>query len=392
MFSWLGMALLMFGRMGAEIGVSQNKGRDDMDAASAFARNAWLLSLVLGALYGSALTFFSVPLLSVFNFQEPHVADAAANYLRIVGLGVPAVYMSAAFTGTFNGSGNSRVPFYANAAGMIIKVILTPLMIFTFGLGIRGAAVVTVLAQWIVFGQLLWAVKRHKYRPFEQIKFLSKPDLGKIRRIIRWALPIALESGLFTLLTMAVTRLMAGFGSEPLAVHHVATQIESLSWLVGGGFGSAVTAFMGQNFGAGKWDRIGSGFRISSTVMLTWGCLVTLLLSFGGYALFSLFLPELELRAMGAVYLKILACCQLPMCLEAVGSGLFRGIGSTVPPSAVSIGSNVLRVPLSYGLASTSLGVFGAWWGLTATAVLRGVVIYGWALITLLYKMKTVEI
>jgi Na+-driven multidrug efflux pump len=105
-----------------------------------------------------------------------------------------------------------------------------------------------------------------------------------------------------------------------------------------------------------------------------------------GYALFSLFLSELEIRAMGAAYLRILVICQIPSCLEAAGSGFFRGLGRTASPSIVSITSNILRVPACYLLASTVLGLHGVWWGITLTAVLRGIVIYGWALIVLLRK------
>lgn len=389
MYLWLGMALLLFGRMGAEIGVSQNKGRGDMEAANAFARNALFISLVLGVLYGSLLTFASGPLVSVFDVRELHVADAAMRYMSIIGLGIPPAYMAAALTGTFNGSGNSRVPFFASAVGLVVNIILDPLMIFTMGLGIQGAAIATVIAQWIVFGLLIWAVKKHKERPFERFSLLTKPNRDKVKQIFLWSYPVALESGLFTLLSMTVTRLLTAFGSDALAVSRVGSQIESLSWLIGGGFGTAVTAFIGQNYGAGQWNRIRKGFRLSSLAMLIWGAVITLAMFFGGYVLFGLFLPEYELRTMGAVYLRVLSYCQIVACLEVAGAGLFRGTGRTVPPSMVSIISNVLRVPLCYWLASTSLGMNGVWWGITITAALRGAVIFVWAFADLSRKKRT---
>jgi putative MATE family efflux protein len=383
MFIWLSNAMLLVGRMGAEIGVSQNKGRGDQQKANAFARNAWHLALLLGFAYGSLLMFFSETLLSVINIREPDVASMAADYLRILGLGIPAMYMTAALAGSFNGSGKSQIPFLASAIGTIISVFLNPLMIFTFGFGIQGAAIATILAQWLVFALLLLAIKKHKERPFEQIKLLSKPNREIIGQIIRWSLPISLESGFFTILTMAVTRLIAGFGSGALAVYHVAAQIESLSWFIGVGFGTAVTAFVGQNYGAEKWDRIKNGFRVSSVTMLIWGTAISLLLVFCGYILFSVFLQEPELRAMGAGYLAILAITQIPGCLEHVGSGFFRGMGRTARPSIVSIITNILRVAACYLLASTALGLVGVWWGVTLTAALRGSVIFGWGLIVM---------
>ena len=379
MYLWLGMAPLLFGRMGAEIGVSQNKGRGEMKTAESFARNAWQLSLLLGVAYTLVLLLFSGPLLSVFNIREAHVADDSALYLRVIGLGAPAVYMTSALIGAFIGAGNSRIPFYCNAAGQAANIILDPIFIFTFDMGILGAAIASIITQWGVLALILIAVKKHRDRPFADFRLSLRPEAEKIRQIIRWSLPVSIESALFTLLSMPVTRMVTGFGTEALAVQRVGSQIESLSWLIGGGFGSAVTAFMGQNFGAGKWGRIDRGFRISSATMLVWGFLITVTLFFGGYSLYGLFLPEHELRSMGAVYLKILAACQIVACLEAVGAGLFRGTGRTVPPSVASIAGNAVRAPLCYALSLTPLGLNGIWWGVAVTAALRGIFIYGWA-------------
>ena len=383
MFIWLSMALLLMGRMGAEIGVSQNKGRGDMETAALFAQNAWRMALILGIIYGSALVFFSAQLLAVFNIQEAAVAEMATEYLRILGLGIPAMYLSASLAGSFNGSGNSRIPFLVNAIGTLISVFLNPLLIFTFALGIQGAAIATVISQWLVLILALWAIKKHKNRPFEKIKLLAPPNREIRRQILRWTSPISLESAAFTLLMMAVTRLIIDFGYGALAIYHIGAQIEALSWLIGVGFGTAVTAFVGQNYGAGKWERIEKGFRISSIAMLVWGIAVTVLMIFGGYVLFGLFLREDELRHMGAFYLRILALTQIPGCLEHVGAGFFRGQGKPLRPSIVSITTNILRVALCYLLAATALGLHGIWWGVTLTAMLRGSAIFVWAMIVL---------
>ena len=225
MFLWLGMALMLIGRMGAEIGVSQNKGRGDMETARGFAQTAWQLALGFGVLYGAVLSICSVPLVSFYDIQETHVAQAASAYLCIIGLGIPASYMTASITGAFNGSGNSRIPFYFNAVGLLMNMILDPFMIFTLGLGIRGAAFATIIAQWTVNILLLTAMKKHRDRPFAHFPLATKPSRVRIKQIIRWTLPISLESGLFSLLAMTVTRLVTGFGADALAVQRVGGQI-----------------------------------------------------------------------------------------------------------------------------------------------------------------------
>ena len=384
MYLWLSMSLLYLGRMGCEIGVSQNKGRGDMDTARAYAQNAWLLAALTGILYSAVMLLFTKRLVSFLNIQEPQVARAARDYLWYAGIGIPATFLSGSITGAFNGSGNTRVPFFINAAGLLLSTAADPFMIFTFGFGIRGAAISTALSQWLVSFALLYAIKKDKNRPFFHFPLIWRLEPAKLAQIARWGLPISLEIAFFSSLSILITRLTASFGSDYLAISRVGGQIESISWLISGGFGSALTTFMGQNYGAGKWDRIDDGFRVSSLAMLVWGALATLTLILGGYRLFGLFLSDDKLCVLGATYLRFLAVCQITACLNAVGAGYFRGCGRTVPPSAVSIICNSARVFICYYLASTALGIYGVWIGIVASAFTRDGFTYVWSLIVML--------
>ena len=170
----------------------------------------------------------------------------------------------------------------------------------------------------------------------------------------------------------------SGYGETAVAVQRVGSQIESLSWLIGGGFSSAVTSFVGQNYGARKWARIRRGYRISLASLLAWEVVVTLLLFLGGRFFFSLFLREPpEILDMGATYLRILAGCQLFAALEGACSGTFRGIGKTLPPSLCSVTSNVLRLLLCWVFAQW-MGLNGLWLGIVVSAALRGVFMFIW--------------
>ena len=150
MFMWLSASLLMVGRMGSEIGTSQNLGRGDVDTAREYAENSVRMALGLGIAYELILMVFARQLISLLQAKELAVLEAASAYLRIVGLGVPLTYVSAAITGSFNGAGNSRLTFMAHSIGLVVNMILDPLMILTFGWGVKGAAIATVIAQSVV--------------------------------------------------------------------------------------------------------------------------------------------------------------------------------------------------------------------------------------------------
>ncbi|MEA4897375.1 MAG: MATE family efflux transporter [Christensenellaceae bacterium] len=378
MFLWLSQAFLLFGRMGAEIGVSQNLGRGDRRAALSYAEHAATIALLLGVAFGLALSLFAGPMIGLFNIQEADVRANAAVYMRITGLGIPLTFLSAAITGSFNGAGRSQLSFWANAVGLAVNMALDPLMILTFGWGVAGAAWATIIAQGVVCLGFVILSQHKKTRVFEHFRLWVCLKRDVAGQIMRWGVPMALESGAFTLLAMAVTDLNATFGQEALAVQKIGSQIESLSWLIGGGFGSAVTAFVGQNYGAQKPDRIREGVRISALTMVAWGLIVTALLYFFGRALFSLFSPDAQVLTLGESYLKLLAIAQLPMCLEAGYAGAFRGVGKTLPPSLSSIVSNVLRVPLVYALVDAGLGLWGIWLGVVITSTLRSLAVTVW--------------
>ncbi len=374
MFMWLSMAFVMIGRMGAEIGVAQNLGAGNPFYAKKYAQNSFQLSLILGALFGLVMILFRVPLIGFFNIQEPEVAKSAITYLWIVSLAMPFNFMSAALTGAFNGSGNSKTPFIANAIGLVANIILDPICIFPLNMGVIGAAVATAGSQIVVCLVIVIAMVKSKGRPFKQFSFFGKFDTAVLKRAMIWTTPIMLESLLFTLMSMIVNRFINGFGSDAMAVCRVGSQVESLSWLIGGGFGSALTAFMGQNYGAGKWTRIHKGFKISFWVMLAYGIGVTIVLRTFAGPFFELFLPnQPTIKAMGITYLTILAVCQVPQCLEAVAGGTLKGIGKTLPPSIISIATNLIRVVLAYFMSRTALGLDGIWIAVMATATLRGI-------------------
>ncbi len=381
MFLWLSMALLMFGRMGAEIGVSQNLGRGDRGAARRFCETAVSLSVMLGVFYGLLLFLFPEPLVRLFNSPDPRVLQDGVAYLRIVGIGIPFTYVTAAITGVFNGAGNSRLGFWCNFIGLGVNMVLDPIMIFTFGWGIKGAAIATVIAQGVVCVLFVVFLKKHKGRPFDSVRLLRLPRREEIRQIARWSTPVAVESALFTLLAMVVTRTINTIIPEAtlaITVQRIANQIESMSWLIGGGFASALTAFVGQNFGAQKWDRIRQGHSLSLLILTGWQVFVAVILLTLGGPLFALFIPgEPEVHAMGAVYLMILAACEPFMGLEGACAGTLRGMGKTVPPLITSVIGNVLRVPLCYFMG-LHMGINGIWWGISISAALKGVLIGSW--------------
>lgn len=379
MYMWLSVAFQMLSRVGIEIGVSQSLGKGRPEDAGIFGATGLWLSAFFGALYALCMFIFRGPLVGFFAIQEADVVADAINYMIIICIGIPFTFITVAVTGIYNGSGNSRIPFIINIIALGINMILDPLFIISLNQGVIGAAIATVIAQVIAGIMSLCVMAMPKFRPLEHFKLFRRLSFGHMRQILRWALPVCIESFFFTFLSMMVSRMIAAWGAGAIAAQKIGSQVESLSWLIAGGFSSAIGSFVGQNYGAGKWKRVHEGVRISSVAMALWGVAVTVFLFFGGNAILGIFLhDDAEAVAAGATFMRILSLCQIVGCLEGVASGAFRGLGRTAPPSIISIASNVMRVFLSYFLSRTALGLDGIWWGMSIGAFVRGGWMYLW--------------
>lgn len=383
MFLWLSVAFFLIGSMGAEIGVSQSMGKKDVAGARNYANNAIFIALVLGIITGIITIIFSENLIAVLNINEEHVAAYATRYLRIVGISFPLMFLNNAISGVYNGVGNSKLPFYLKTIGLIFNMIITPLFIFGLGWQITGAAIATAIGFSTTGLLLLIAIKHPKLSPFENFTYKEIFNIKSrnIKQIIKWSLPVAINSALFTSLTMIIARFVADFGAGAIAAQRVATQIESLSWLIGGGYAAAYRAFAGQNYGARNYERLKQGYRTSSIVMTCWGIGVGLIMFLGGGAIFRLFISEPEIVAIGVSYMRILAVVQIFQCMDSLSASAFEGFGKTMPPTIVWITFNALRVVVAYILSTTPLGINGIWIGLAFGNFMRGLILTSWYLI-----------
>jgi putative MATE family efflux protein len=390
MYLWLSMAFVTIGRLGAEIGVSQHMGKGDEEGAKRFANNAFWVAICLGVIYTVVMIVARGPLIAFFNIRELQVVEEAKQYLAVSALALPLIFVHNIFTGVFNGFGNTKLPFYINAFGLVVNILLSPVLIFSFplemgglsftvgaGLGITGAALGTVFASVVNVALKLWAMKKYRSRPFEEYRLFVQPCVHTVKQIFKWGIPVALESMLFTFLFMVVARLIADFGTGAIAAHRVGYQVEALAYLVGGGFASAMTTYMGQNCGGKQWERIRKGYRLGVLSMGIYGLAAAVFLFILAEPLVGIFLNcPLEIK-MGGDYLRVFSLTQILGCMEGVSAGAFRGQGQTVKPSIVSITSNVLRVVFAYLLVRV-WGLNGIWYGIAISVTIRSLWLMGW--------------
>ncbi|MCL2620395.1 MAG: MATE family efflux transporter [Defluviitaleaceae bacterium] len=388
MYFWLSMAFVFVGRMGAQVGVSQNMGKGDKAEAKRYAQNAFAVGIGLGVIYGVAMIIFQTPLIGFFNMDDQHVITMAQQYLVATAIGMPLIFANHVITGVFIGFGNTKVPFIINSSTLALNIAITPLFIFTFDMGIIGAGLATVVTAAINFIAKIWVMSKYKDRPFEKYRPFGKLDGVIVKQIFKWGGPVGIESGFFTLMFMVVTRFVADFGTGAIAAQRVGSQVESLAWMMSGGFGSALAGFMGQNFGARKFGRMRRTYRISLAVMGGYGAFVGVVLFFLASPLVGIFLDCPEEIRMGAEYLQVFALTQMLACMEEAAFASFMGMGKAYKSTIVSCTSNIIRVAVVYLMVTfTDMGLLGIWVGVAISVTIRSVWLLVWYKI---YERKAV--
>lgn len=384
MYMWLANGLVTLAKMGSQIKVAHSLGANDKKEAVAFSTSALHMGIGFGLIYGILSVIFANQLIGFFQLNSAQVIADAKTYLVITCGFILFSYLNQIFTGIMTAMGNSKTSFFATAIGLIVNIVLDPMLIFGFGfipaMGVMGAAIATVIAQIIVTLVFIYSAYQDEVI-FKEIRIFTAPSMKHIKAITKIGLPAAIQSMIFTGISMIIARFIAGWGDSAVAVQKVGSQIESISWMTAEGFAAAVNSFVAQNFGAKNIKRAKKGYMTALAVVIVWGCFSTMLLIVFPEAIFKIFIPEAALLPMGVDYLRILGVSQLFMCVEITTAGAFQGFGKTMPPSIVGILLSAARIPMVMVLSATALKLNGIWWSITISSIFKGIVLLVWFLI-----------
>ena len=379
MFTWLSQGLVSLARMGGQVQVAQHIGRGEQEEAHGYAQAAVQMSALLGILFAAVVLILLKPLIGFFKLEDAEALAAAFSYTKIACGLIVFSFLSLTLTGLYTAQGDSKTPFAANLVGLAANMILDPVLILGPGpfprLGVTGAAIATVTAQFIVMSILVMRILvTKKENVLKGIQLFEKIPPKYVRGICKIGIPTALQGMAYCMISMVLTRMVSGFGAEAIATQRVGGQIESVSWNTADGFGAALNAFIGQNYGAGKMDRVKKGYRASLITVGVWGLFITLLFVCFPEQISGVFFHEPTAIATAVGYMIIIGYSEAFMSVELMTVGALSGLGKTHLCSVISITLTSARIPLAIFLSGTALGLLGIWWALTATSVVKGIV------------------
>ena len=378
MFTWLSQGLAAMARMGGQVQVAQCIGRGERDRAHGFAQAAVQLAALMGMAYAVISLVFTRQMVAFFRLTDPEAQTAALSYTKIACGLIVFSFLTLTMTGLYTAQGDSKTPFLANLIGLVTNMILDPVLILGPGpfpkLGVVGAAIATVTAQAIVMTMMiLGVIIQKKENVLKGIHLTAKIPREYLGGLCRIGIPTAIQGMAYCTISMVLTRMVSAYGAEAVATQRVGGQIESISWNTADGFAAALNAFIAQNYGAGKMDRVRKGYRASLWTVGIWGLLISFVFICFPQAIADIFFHEPKAVATAVGYLVIIGFSEAFMCVELTTVGALSGLGRTRLCSIISIAFTSARIPLAIILGGL-IGLSGIWWALSITSIIKGII------------------
>ncbi|WP_367924866.1 MATE family efflux transporter [uncultured Ruthenibacterium sp.] len=362
------ISIAIGGGVGASVLTSQHFGARSYQRMRISIDTALVSFLALSLLLAGIGLGFGSQILHLLNTPENIMADAQV-YLRIYFLGLPFLFMYNVLSSIFNSLGKSKIPLYLLIFSSVLNIFLDYVLVRFAHLAVAGVAWATLIAQGfsalLSFFILMWQLR--EYRKSEELVCFEWAELGRMARV---ALPSILQQSTVSIGMMLVQSVVNGFGSQVLAGYTAASRLESFCIVPMAAMGNAISSYTAQNIGAGRVDRVKSGYRAGYGIVAGFAVLLCLIFEPVPQWFISLFLGEdgtADALRTGTQYLQFICWFYLLIGLKMLTDGLLRGARDMVMFTVANMANLFLRVFVAvvfaprYGVAMVWIAVPLGW-------------------------------
>lgn len=362
--------------IGSGIGInalaSRRFGERNIEATNHIAGQVFSLAGFFGAIYLMAAVFFPEPILTVSG-ATPDIMDFATQYLVIIGLGTPFILFMLMVNNLLRASGDAIRPMLFMIGATVINVILDPLMIFGIGpfpeMGVRGAALATVIAQLIGAGLGFYYIVARKsvYR----IRMVHlRPNLPILRDIYRVGFPSVLMETMESVVFALFNYVISSFGSLALAAVGIMIRIADLAFMPMFGAAQGLLPIVGFNFGAGLQRRLWRAVKLASGGLMLLMGMASVVLEIFTPALIRIFSDNPELIAIAVPAMRIALSTLVFIGPAILFVTTFQGLSKGKQALALSLARQIIFfVPLLF-LLPRIWGIIGVWLALPISDIL----------------------
>ncbi|NMB78980.1 MAG: MATE family efflux transporter [Methanomicrobiales archaeon] len=368
---------------GAASVISRRIGARDKAGADNAAIHAILITLFLSAVLTIPLILLTGPIVTLFGAGE--AAGLATQYGQVVFLGMGLVLFTNIGYAILRAEGDTKRAMYAMAASSVINLILDPLLIYTAGMGIAGAAWGMILSMIVVTGIMLYwfFVKRDTYITLSWQDF--RYDKKTVRDILGVGLPASVEFFLMSIIAIFINILLVTTaGTDAVAVYTAGWRVVFFAIIPLVAIGTSVITVAGAAFGARRYEKI----RTAHTFSVLLGIGISLAVSIITFVfasqialVFTYSADSAHLAPDIALFLATM-CFFYPFVPPGIMSGsVFQGTGKGMTSLVITVLRNLVFIALFTWLFGIVLGYgeHGVWWGIVAGDIIGGTIAFIWA-------------
>ena len=333
--------------MGTTVMTGRAVGAQDRRQVNLAVGNTASLFMLLSVALTAILLCFVKPIVAVMSTPEEAVSSTI-SYLTICFLGIPFITAYNIISSIFRGIGDSKSPMFFIAIACAFNIALDYLFIGVLKLGPAGAALGTTLSQTISVLISLTIICRKRMIPEFHFADL-KPVRSMMGGLLKIGFPIAMQDGFIQIAFIVITIIANRRGLNDAAAVGIVEKMISLFFLVPSSMLSTVSALCAQNIGAGKHDRASQTLACATTIAVSYGIVISILMQFTGHHIVSLFSGNADVIRLGSQYLH----SYIWDCVFAGIHFCFSGYFCAYGVSGISFLHNILsvvcaRIPLAY--------------------------------------------
>lgn len=362
--------------IGASAVISRAFGEGNHKKVKRLTTDSLILSLLFVGFIVGVGPFTIEPLFHLLGASS-EVMPYIVQYMTIWYLSVIFMVFPMIANNAIRASGDTKIPGIIVVFAAIINIILDPILIFGLGpvprLEIVGAAIATTIARAIMSIMSLMILHyKEDMLAFELPS--SKSVVDNWVQVLYIGLPAAGTKLVLPIATGVITSMVAIYGSSAVAGFGVATRVEYFAIVVITALGSVIGPFIGQNWGASRFDRIKSGIKFSFELSLIWGLIVFAILAFLGGAIGSVFSSDPDVISVTRLYLLIVPIGYGLYGILVIATSAMSVLKKPIHASMLSFTQTfILYIPLAY-FGSHLFGLLGIFIALTISYFVSGII------------------
>ena len=328
---------------GATVTIAQFFGARDEKSANQGIHCAYAIALAAGVFLTIAGIALTPAMLRLMNTPAEIMGDSIL-YLRIYLGGIIFVLVYNMGSAILRSTGDSKHPLYYLIVCCAINIILDILFVVVLHMGVMGAAIATLIAQ--AASAVLVTLKLMRSKSILTLSLKKIRFHGPIlKHQLRLGLPTGFESVLFAITNIAIQSAVNTFGTDTSAAWSAFGKLDAIFWMVSTAFGISITTFVGQNYGAGKTNRVRRSVRVCILMDLVVSTLLVLFLIIVRTFLFRLFTADETVIQIGCDMLVLITPWYVVYVFIEVLAGALRGVGDVIVPVIITLlGVCVLRI------------------------------------------------